>query len=548
LVPGVPVVFDREPLLEKERRKDLEYSIGQLPKLRQPEDYTNSAELFHHYTHESVTDVRQMMDFYSLKYGLPSIALTSEMVPTPFANDFFLSNPPSVDTSQAGLILDKTAKFLRSIPSGTTLWVLWGDAGKLVIQCAKYLRYDIPVIFVGTSDYPLTLYDQYLGYIADEVNKDRFTKQSFKSTMSEFVAANNFSEVAVLANYVCAFVPQAKMFLQITLDRDERVLPGKENKTVRYVPAAMDYSDVADYFNMFMYKNDRERKNVKLYDPVRDVFFNYDHHRVWADQVTSSNGVPVRELLRAINGEDCYKGNLKILCLGDKQDFIPGDPRFFEPLGVAYLSLDASKMMFFEADQLAYVDYRGALPGTSKVISSVILAARVGSKWYLVDCDIGKRFVVRYMDISSSRMPSIVPSVGGRYAIPWQTKDLYSLVKVNYTQPLEYHQDSVRFVRQTFYGLSISGESIVYDGCSQFEYSPNPLFSHIKSNSKLSWKVRFARNRDKMSEGFYFQVLFDDYMGEEFVLAHVDLLGLPPDIAQSIKFLCTDYDEGFVAV
>jgi len=547
LVPGAPPVFNREPILEKERRIDLEYTIGQLPKLKVPEDYTNSAEAFYHFSHESVTEFREVMDLQCARYGLPSIALNSDMLPCPFSPDFFLSNPGTLNSSHANVIEERITRYLKAVPSGANLWCLWGGAGKMVIQCAKYLRPDVAVTFIGTADYPLTLYDQYLGYVASERNVDRFVRHDYTCNMRDFVNANDFSQVCVIANYVPCFDKPARMVLQISLDRGQRLLPGKEMKAVRYVPAAMDYTDVADYFNMFVFRNDKERKNTRLYDPVADVYFSYDHHRVWADQLCSTPGVLLSELMLA-SGNPSYKGNLKIFVQGDKGPFVFGPSRECEPLSVSYLSIEPSKMMFFEADKLAYVDYCGPLTGTNRVVSSVMLIALVKSDWYLVDCDVGNRFALRYLDVASSSFPSVSMTMGGSFAIPWSAYDIFGVVRIKYSDPDVYDETGLNLNRQVFRGLANSGGDIVFDGFSEFHYTPETFYSHVKSDSKLSWKVRFARGRDNVCEGFHLQVLHDDLQGEEFVLAHIPLLGLPPDISDKIILLCADYVEGFSSV
>jgi hypothetical protein len=547
LVPGMPPVLDREPILEKERRKDLEYTVGQLPRLRQPEDYTASAEIYNHFCHESVVEYRELMNLTCLKNGIPSIALNSDMLPTPFASNFFLSNPATGNSSAAEILRAKTESFLKSVPPDAEVVCLWGDAGKMIIQCAKFLHYDIHVIFVGTSDYPLTLYDQYLGYVNSEISVARFDRLDLDCTMRQYVMDNDFSERVVLANYVPCFFKKARMLLQISVDRGPRVLPGRENKVIRYIPSAMTYTDAANYFNMFVFTNDRERATTRLYDPVADVYFNYDHHRVWADQVSLSVGIPIAEMIIATTGDANYNGMLKMTISGEKTSLNVSEPRYFTPLKVSCLSLDVSKMMFFDADNLAYVDYRGGLPGTNKVIESAMLVAQIDGVWHLVDCDVGSKYVVRYLEMSLSNLPHIPIAVGGRFAIPWHSGDIYSVVEIKYSDPNVYDSTGLSVNRQTFRGLAISGDDIVYDGFSEFHYSPVPLYNHIKSDSKLSWKVRFARDRDNVCEGFHLQVLHDNFLGETFTTEHVGLLGLPPDVGERIKVLCADYSQGFVS-
>jgi len=263
----------------------------------------------------------------------------------------------------------------------------------------------------------------------------------------------------------------------------------------------MKYDDVANYFNMFVFRNMRERQNTKLYDPFKDVYFNYDHHRVWADSVVGANGVPLRELLIASSGDSSYDGKLKILTQGLKTPLNVTQVRVCEPLEVAYLSLDPSRMMFFNADYLGYVDYRGALPGTNRVVQSVLLVASVNGVFYLVDCDIGNKYAVRYVDIMSSSYPNVVTAPGGRFGIPWRADDSYGVIRVSYSEPDLYDETGLTLSREKFRGLAISGDHIVFDGVSEFHYSEDPMYSHVKSDSKISWKVRFARNRSNVCDG-----------------------------------------------
>jgi len=133
LVVGGPQVQEKVPIMEKERRKDLDYAIDKLPKLRQPEDYTNSAEIFYWYSHESVEETTEMMELTCLNKGLPFSALTTEMLPSPFAPDFFTANPQNVTAPHGMLIRQYTERFLQKVPPGSHVWCLWGDAGKFVI-------------------------------------------------------------------------------------------------------------------------------------------------------------------------------------------------------------------------------------------------------------------------------------------------------------------------------------------------------------------------------------------------------------------------------
>lgn len=545
LVPALPPVIDRSPIDDGERRIDLKYTIGSLPKLKVTEDYSKSAEIYYNYSHEALEEMQDMMKLTSIKTGLPSIALNADHLPTPFANDFFLNDPLRTVASSGDLIADRTSKFLKSLPPDTNLWVLWGDAGKLILKCAEYVRHDVAITFIGTIDYPLTFYDRYRGYISDELSRDRYVRRDYDCTMAQLIAGNDFSQVAVLANYVSIKIPNPLMLLQIVVDRDKRILPGMSNKTIAYVPLSMNNETVVDYFDMFVFKDQKHRRNTRLYNPLLDVSYNFHHHKVWADKVANFPGILVRELLRVERNDSSYTGNLKIMVKGMKTENLTYDPVLCDPISVSYLSLDSTQLMFFDADQLGYVDYRGTLPGTTRIVDSAMLVAMIGGVWHLVDCDIGKRFVSRFEIISMSSVPSVVPAIGGKFAIAWQSRDIYGVIKVKYSDPDVYHEGGITVSRMKYRGLAVSGGTIIYDGFSQFTYSPSQMYNHIKTDSKLSWRVRFARNTDSMTGGFYFQNHADVMFGEEFVLAHLNLLDVPSEVIDGLRPLCADFVSGF---
>jgi hypothetical protein len=538
LVPGLPEVIRQVPIEKKKRRENLKFTIGDYPVLRNPETFEESAAIFNNSNYEAAKDYRQYMDLTAMKKNVPTLALTSEDLRTPFKRDMFREMKPAKNTANTGeIIRNYVNKWLKLIPPGEPLKVLWGDSGKLVVSCARSLHPSSSVCFVSTTDYPLHYYDKYKAYVNSGPRKDRISRLDYPGTMKEYIESGGIEGYHVLSNYVPFDVQKWGSLSHFFVCRSEEI----ESKKKRVmVPSGMPPKVMARYAEFAMFKNVQDMANVELYDPVSGITYNYHHHEVWPDKfLPGVVGIPLRTLIHARSGAMSSSRLSMVVGVGHRNFPEMGVPEVFVPLTIPASTVDIPKCFTFNAEEVAYIPYMGLLPGIAdKSVSSMVLVAKQNGQWHIVDADFSNKFVNRYTELMFSGLPVVSPSSYGRYAVPWEAKDVTLLVELAYDDVLEPNDFTIS--RVAYHGIALCGTRLVYDGYSEFSEVPYNFTSLAASDEKHPWRVRFTKKQAVYYAGFYFQKVSEDMVYCDLSLE--DIQGYPPDIREKLRVLCSDDD------
>jgi len=80
--------------------------------------------------------------------------------------------------------------------------VLWGDAGKMIVNCCKSAHPSIKIVLVGSQDYTLHHYAKYYGYVSPGPRKDRVQTLYWDGLMVDFINSGQLQGKHVISNYV----------------------------------------------------------------------------------------------------------------------------------------------------------------------------------------------------------------------------------------------------------------------------------------------------------------------------------------------------------
>jgi len=538
LIVGLPDVIRQVPIEKKKRKENLRFHIGDYPVLRNPESFEESAAIFNNSNFEASRDYIQYMTLTAMKKGVPSLCLVSEDLRTPFKKDMFREMKPAKSTANPGeIVRNYVAKYLKLLPPGEELVVLWGDSGKLTISCSKHVHVSSPIVFVATEDYPLRYYDKYHNMINSGPKKDRISRLDFPGTMKEYIEAGNLQGKHVLSNYVPIDVGKWGARTHFFVCRSEDVASTKKRVLV---PSGMDPKTMARYAEFAMFKNVDEMQGVELYDPVTGTTYNYHHHEVWPDKfLPGVVGIPLRTLIHARSGSLSSTRLSMVVNIGKREMPSLGGREEFDPLPIPATTIDLTKCFTFNAEAIAYIPYTGLLPGVDgKTVNTMIIVALQDGIWSILDADFSNKFINRYVDLLFSGIPPVLPDPYGQYAVPWDAKDVTSVVRITYDEELSLNDISLS--RMMFRGIALSGERLVFDGFSEFTDVPYNFTSLSASDEKHPWRVRFTKKKAVYYAGFYFQKVSPDLLYSDLSLE--DIQGYPPDIIAKLSVLCYDWN------
>jgi len=202
MVPSLPDKIKRVSISPTEPKEELHYSIGPFPELKEKDDFSASAELFNHSCNERITEYINYMQVMSKMLHKPMLALTKEDVGTPFSEDLFRTGSDVFSgTTPQTIIREEISKYYSSIDSGECV-LIWGDAGKMLVQLSHYLRDDIPITIIGSRDYPLSELSRYEKFVRSGFDLGRVTKCEYDIPMSEVYGVHDFTNAHVVANFV----------------------------------------------------------------------------------------------------------------------------------------------------------------------------------------------------------------------------------------------------------------------------------------------------------------------------------------------------------
>jgi len=543
LVVGLPPVIKHTELKQKERKKNLKYVINDFPRLKVPENYDKAAMLFRYMNFEAATSYLDYMRLVARQKGIPMIALTSADLKTPFPPDFFKHNPSDNKWVNAGeAVRDVVVNFGKNLSGVNRLYVLWGDSGKMVKTLGDVVPLGITIVIVSALDHLTPHYEKYLSFIEGSAFRRRCVLFNYGGLMKDFVQEFNMNGHAVVANYVDYNPPddfKPLRLLQVLKDYRTHF----RDKKVVYIPPGLPTKVASRHIQMF---SDVHKHDVIHMDPLGGIVFTHDTHEVWADVVHRQIGViPLSEYMRV--SADCasYKGSL-CLKIGVWEPDVTMEGIVVNPIKMSADALDMNKMFTFDADELSYIDYIGPMPHSNekiprKVDGSILMATLNGYK-FVVDSDTGGRFVKRYLDNFCAGVPVIPLESGGRYGLQYDAKSFSSLVELVYPSTIDPPESDIVISMMTLHGLSVSGDELVYDGYSPFRPLPLTIDNNVRSDTHLSWKVRFAKKSHAVFRGFMFSTKPDDGMGEVFMLSHIPLLKAPPDVLSDLEEYAADWD------
>jgi len=517
------------PLLEK---GDLSYSLRDFPVPEEPESMLSAVALIDVMNRDSVVNICAMMRMAAIQHSVPINCVTTDMVAIPVSPALFSDTEPVKVTKNSGTIVrDVTRKFIKLIPPGDPLFVLWGDGGNMLPLVTK-LKPQGDIFWVITSDCPDPYYASKVEILKGErAWHDHVTRIEYDGTMDHFVKNTDFSKGWILANYVPAslVVKNAKGVHCVyqTLTNCTAVVGLPDDKHL-----------VKDYATMRFAKDIVAGKKVSLLDGRSDRKAVFDHHAVWVDEVVTrvSGSVPLRDIATCIY-DKAYKGGLMVYQYAYLQgaDELVGDGFVeYDPYKIHSNMLDDTRLCRFDFERVVVHPMTGNLTFNGKVYpfflkqDDFVVYACVKGVWYVLDVAWrNKSFLYRRDKLMSMGVP-VAPYGVGAWAVCFDAAPLsYMQIIDSYREDCDFDEDFFGIAmrepemvsRSIMSGIvCMGGEYVLAPGVEFFRYE------EFESRRALTNKDRWENYRIKYGSTHYVQrgkFVFQDYA--------VGVLGVPPE-------------------